>query len=161
MILSIHINETIFLRNEHEVAAAIDRALTMRSSGLTCDTSSFLYHKTEDPVPKEASLTVTVNHDRRCGGLVWYADGDTAERLAESGGKDFADSIWVSVNLDPLAFDPELMSDPWTPTYMHRTSALPIPVLRAAIEEFCRNGTGDRPTCIQWIEGNFDGTILE
>jgi hypothetical protein len=161
MILSIHTDAPVVLADEHEVAEAIDRTLTTRSSSLGCDTVSFLFRRADNPERTEASLTVTVNHDNGYGGLVWYADGNTAKRLAETKGEEFSDSIWVSTNPSPPEFEPEILSDPWAPAYIHRTSALPLAALRSALEEFCAEGTGDRPTCIEWVEGNFDGTLLE
>ncbi|MFF8609535.1 Imm1 family immunity protein [Streptomyces sp. NPDC015346] len=160
MILSVHTDKTVFLEGKREVVEANDRALAP-DSVLGCETVSFMYHKDRDPVPKEASLTVTVNPENGFGGLVWYADGVTATRLAETVGHDFADSIWVSINPSPPQFDPEIPSDPWAPTYMDRVSALPLAALRSALEEFCANGTGDRPMCIEWVEGNFDGSLLD
>ncbi|GHB10075.1 Imm1 family immunity protein [Streptomyces termitum] len=161
MILSTHADKPTPLPDVNAMAEAIDRTLTTRASGLSCDTVSFLYRKGESPAHTEASLTVTVNHDNGYGGLVWYVDGETARRLAGSTGQEVADSVWVSANSNPPEFEPKILVDPWAPTYIHRTCAFPVEVLRVALGEFCANGNGDRPTCIEWTQANFDGTLLE
>ncbi|MFJ8164135.1 Imm1 family immunity protein [Streptomyces sp. NPDC096136] len=160
MILFVHVDEPLVLADEPEALEAVNRALTERISSHGCDTASFLYREEANLSRTEASLTVSVNHENGYGGLAWFADGNTAKRLMETRGEEFADSIWVSMNPTPPEFDPEILSDPWVPTYIHRTSALPIPMLRAALEEFCKAGTGDRPECVNWVEGNFNGTLL-
>ncbi|MER6216238.1 Imm1 family immunity protein [Streptomyces sp. NPDC001674] len=147
--------------DDREAAQAIHQVLTARTSGLSCDTASFLYREEAGTSCVEASLTVTVNHENGYGGLVWYADGNTAKRLTETKGEEFSDSIWVSANPNPPEFEPEILSDPWAPAYIHRTSALPLADIRSALKEFCTTGNGDRPTCIGWVEGNFNGTPLQ
>ncbi|MFJ9703506.1 Imm1 family immunity protein [Streptomyces fradiae] len=159
MILSVHTEETVFLEDAREVAQAINDALTAPSGDSDCDTISFAYHKDRGP-GHEASLTVTINHESGYGGLVWYANGETAVRLAQTMGEEYAYTTWVSKASDPPSFDPKILSDPWNPAYMHRISAVPIATLHSALKEFCENGTGDRPGCIEWVEGNYDGTLL-
>ncbi|MER7735969.1 Imm1 family immunity protein [Streptomyces erythrochromogenes] len=39
-------------------------------------------------------------------------------------------------------------------------STLPLAQIRAALEEFCRKGTGGRPECISWVKGEINGEIL-
>ncbi|MET7749740.1 Imm1 family immunity protein [Micromonospora sp. NPDC005367] len=39
----------------------------------------------------------------------------------------------------------------------NRRSVLPLAQVRAAVEEFCRTGTGDRPECIRWVRGEING----
>ncbi|WP_398900972.1 Imm1 family immunity protein [Streptomyces sp. 1114.5] len=37
---------------------------------------------------------------------------------------------------------------------------MPVPEVRAALEEFCRMGTGNRPECIRWVCGYMNGYRL-
>ncbi|MFC7790560.1 Imm1 family immunity protein [Streptomyces cinereoruber] len=161
MTLAFHVDRTVLLEDGNAADEAIRHALENRSSGLSCDTVSFLYLKSRDSEIREASLTVALNHDNGYGGLVWYPDGSLAERLGEKLGQDFADATWVSYNPEPPEFDPEIVIDPWVPTLMNRMSALPVTLLKAALEEFCSTGTGERPESVEWTEGQYDGTLMQ
>lgn len=41
-----------------------------------------------------------------------------------------------------------------------RSSVLPVPRIAEAVEEFCLGGTGARPECIDWAEGQVNGLLL-
>jgi hypothetical protein len=45
------------------------------------------------------------------------------------------------------------LSDPGFSRYHDPRSTLPIAHIRAAVEEFCRTGTGARPECVHWVHG--------
>ncbi|WP_353963350.1 Imm1 family immunity protein [Streptomyces sp. NBC_00198] len=38
---------------------------------------------------------------------------------------------------------------------------MPVDRIRAAVEEYCRAGTGHRPTCIDWTAGQMSGRRLD
>ncbi|MFE4826697.1 Imm1 family immunity protein [Streptomyces sp. NPDC056672] len=97
------------------------------------------------------TLQIAVNSETGYGGLVWFA---TQERVTKN---DIAEHIWVSDNPRPPDFDPRVVSDPGVPYFFDSRSALPLDQVRAAVEEFCRLGSGDRPECIEWVRGEMNG----
>ncbi|MDX2940458.1 MULTISPECIES: Imm1 family immunity protein [Streptomyces] len=100
-------------------------------------------------------LRVAVNRSTGYGGLVWGVTEDSPRR----GG--IHNSVWVSDNPLPPAFDPRVVSDPGYPLFHDPCSTLPVPRVRAAVEEFCRTDTGDRPRCVQWVPGHLNGERLD
>ncbi|MGW1728044.1 Imm1 family immunity protein [Streptomyces sp. NPDC002306] len=102
-------------------------------------------------------LHVAVNPSSGYGGLIWYV---SAERSQGSMDPIF-DHTWVSDNPNPPQFDPRVVTDPSFPRFYDLRSAIPIPQVRDAVVEFCRVGTGDRPTCVQWVRGDTHGTRIE
>ncbi|MFF1441319.1 Imm1 family immunity protein [Streptomyces sp. NPDC058295] len=53
------------------------------------------------------------------------------------------------------------MADPGYPRFHHPRSTVPIARIRAAVEEYCRAGTGHRPTCVDWTPGDLAGRRLD
>jgi hypothetical protein len=98
-------------------------------------------------------LQVGVNPATGYGGLVWYVSPDRAERL----GDEELQYAWVTDNPNPPEDDPLVVSDPCVPMCFDRRSTLPIEDIRAALEEFCRTGTGDRPESVGWVHGDING----
>ncbi|GAA4490662.1 hypothetical protein GCM10023191_023160 [Actinoallomurus oryzae] len=98
-------------------------------------------------------LRVGVNSATGYGGLVWYV----SPKRAQASGDEKSQWCWVSDNPTPPDFDPQVLSDPGSPLCYDRRSALPVPRVREALEEFCRTGTGDRPECINWLRGEING----
>lgn len=92
------------------------------------------------------SLTVAVNRATGYGALVWCVN----LLYPKKGG--IYGRIWVSDNPQPPEFDTRVASDPWASEFRDPRSTLPLPRIRAALEEFCRTGTGDRPQSIDWVE---------
>ncbi|MFJ5123151.1 Imm1 family immunity protein [Kitasatospora sp. NPDC088548] len=99
-------------------------------------------------------LHVAVNSLTGFGALIWFVSDDHPVR----GG--VFDHVWVSDNLNPPSFDPRVVSDPGEPRFHDPRSCLPISEVRAALEEFCRTGTGNRPECIYWVRGYMNGYRL-
>ncbi|MEU1861163.1 Imm1 family immunity protein [Streptomyces gardneri] len=96
-------------------------------------------------------LRIAVNSTTGFGALIWFAtDG---HKMSDS----IRDQVWVSNNPNPPNFDPRVVSDPGEPRFHDRRSALPVTRIRAAVEEFCRRGTGQRPMCIEWTPGDLAG----
>ncbi|MGW4697818.1 Imm1 family immunity protein [Kitasatospora cineracea] len=96
-------------------------------------------------------LTVGVNRSSGYGGLAWCVTGNNPKK----GG--VYDHVWVSDNPEPPDFDPRVVSESYYPHYYDPASAFPIDRIRAAVEEFCRTDSGDRPESITWITGNMNG----
>lgn len=103
----------------------------------------------------DSCLRVAVNRSTGYGALIWCVTQGSARR----GG--IYDSVWISDNSAPPAFDPRVVSDPGYPLFHDSRSALPLSDVRAAVEEFCRSDTGERPRCIGWTPGHLDGKRLD
>ncbi|MFI0242928.1 Imm1 family immunity protein [Streptomyces sp. NPDC016845] len=92
-------------------------------------------------------LHVSVNTENGFGALRWFTS-----KVPEGAGEDHISRfVWASLNPDPPSFDPRLILDPPTPLYYPREAAIPVPRVRAALEEFCTAKTGARPESIPWM----------
>jgi Immunity protein Imm1 len=100
-------------------------------------------------------LRVSVNNSTGYGGLIWFVSDKYPKREGMFG------SVWVSDNPNPPDFDPRVVADSGEPTFHDPKSALPVPQVRAAVEDFCRRGTGFRPECISWTSGWANGHRLD
>jgi hypothetical protein len=100
-------------------------------------------------------LRVSVNRSTGYGALIW----GVVDSSPKKGG--VFDWTWISDNPDPPDTDPRVVSDPGYPLFHDPRSAIPISRVRAAVEEFCRLGTGDRPECISWVRGHLNGQRLD
>ena len=98
-----------------------------------------------------AYLHVSANEMSGYGALIWYTDGQPPR---QGGIYEYA---WISDNPAPSDVDHRLMSDSYLPTYHDPASAVPLPQIRTAIEEFCRSETGERPESINWVTGEIIG----
>jgi hypothetical protein len=96
-------------------------------------------------------LEISVNTETGYGGLAWFV---TQDRVTKD---DVSRYIWVSDNPAPPDFDPRVVGDPGVPYFYDPRSTLPLDDVRAALEEFCRTGTGDRPECVRWVHGEMNG----
>ncbi|MEU8779969.1 Imm1 family immunity protein [Streptomyces sp. NPDC048606] len=92
-------------------------------------------------------LTASVNGSSGYGALTWFT---SSNRL---GAKELVAHTWVSDNPNPPIFDPIVVGDSGSPVFHDRRSTLPIQEVTAAVEEFCRVGTGARPESIDWVAG--------
>ncbi|WP_165953620.1 Imm1 family immunity protein [Streptomyces sp. 8K308] len=102
-------------------------------------------------------LRVVVNARTGHGALTWLVPQGSTARLDPS----VADQVWISDNPTPPSVDPEVVADPCVPRYHHRRSTLPVGLLRAAVTEFCRSRTGDRPGRVSWTAGDLGGRRLD
>ncbi|MFF3595514.1 Imm1 family immunity protein [Kitasatospora indigofera] len=93
-------------------------------------------------------LRVAADEQSGYGALTWWTRGRTS---------GIHDSFWISDNPGPPYTGPELVADPYSGECHEPASSLPLPRIRAAIEEFCRSRTGERPTCITWVTGSYNG----
>ncbi|MFF7459781.1 Imm1 family immunity protein [Kitasatospora sp. NPDC008115] len=97
------------------------------------------------------SLKVSLNQSTGYGGIIWQVSSGCSRQ-----GGIYA-YTWVSDNPEPPAEDPRVLSDPHHPVFMEPASALPLSEVRKVLEEFYQAGTGDRPTCINWVRGHMNG----
>ncbi|WP_203883999.1 Imm1 family immunity protein [Planotetraspora kaengkrachanensis] len=111
-------------------------------------------HSNEDQV-SGSYLRVAVNRHTGYGALIWLVD----QADPRKGG--VYDSVWISDNPESPDFDPRVVSDPGYPLFHDPSSTLPVAQIRAALEEYCRAYTGERPECISWVEGHLNGQRLD
>jgi len=153
----------------HEMSALItevmDNLQSERSDGIWSDpgeNACFIfadgrYSDDDGGLWADNFLYVAVNSSTGYGGMTWFV----TRNRAETANNGTADYVWVSNNSAPPDFDPRVVSDPGGPVFYDPRSTLPAPRIRAALEEFCRVGTGDRPECISWVLGETTGERLE
>ncbi|MGQ4477821.1 Imm1 family immunity protein [Streptomyces sp. SAS_276] len=111
----------------------------------------------EVPQNFDSYLQVAVNRQTKYGALMWLIPSGSSISVDPA----VARQVWVSDNPNPPENDPHVISDPDLTRYHDRRSALPIPAVLAAAEEFCRTGTGVRPSCIGWTPGNLSGVRFD
>ncbi|GAA2469651.1 Imm1 family immunity protein [Streptomyces mauvecolor] len=159
-----------YAESAEEMREVVERFLsgfpaeTVQAPGfeLDCETASFGFMES---APGEGasvqwpdnSLEVTVNFSNGHGGLVWYVDANRASEINEKTQSDMADWAWVSDNPEPVAFGPEILIDVHVPYYHDSRNALPVSRIRAALQEFCRAGSGARPESVHWVKGQPTG----
>ncbi|MFG3294551.1 Imm1 family immunity protein [Streptomyces sp. NPDC048179] len=102
-----------------------------------------------------SNLRVAINPVHGYGALVWFVNDQFPRK------RGVYDSVWLSDNPDPVDFDPRVVSDPGYPLFHDPASTLPNSMIRAAVEEFCRTRSGERPECIDWIAGHVNGQRLD
>ncbi|MFJ9447185.1 Imm1 family immunity protein [Kitasatospora sp. NPDC101235] len=114
------------------------------------DQALFCYTEPTERHPS-TYLFVAANELSGYGALTWCSDG----RPPRQGG--IYEYAWISDNPSPPEIDSRLVSETYYPRFYDRASAIPLPQVRAAIEEYCRSGTGERPECIGWTTGEVSG----
>lgn len=112
--------------------------------------ASFCYTEASGRHPS-TYLFVAANELSGYGALTWCTNG----RPPRQGG--IYDYAWISDNPNPPESDSRLVSETYHPRFYDRASAIPLTQVRAAIEEYCRSGTGERPECVNWTTGEIDG----
>ncbi|MEV4283859.1 Imm1 family immunity protein [Actinoplanes xinjiangensis] len=96
-------------------------------------------------------LLASINVETGYGALIWYVTEDRKPK------RDINNQVWVTNSLHPVEVDPRVVADPDCGTFYHPRSTIPLDQIRAALEEFCTMGTGDRPECVTWVSGGIDG----
>ena len=99
-------------------------------------------------------LQVVANQCTGFGAVSWFV----TDEWPSQGADPVADHAWVSLNADSPE-DPKVIGDPGYPRWYHPRHAIPLEQVEAAVREFCRRGTGDRPECLFWAEVS-DGSLL-
>ncbi|WP_079163269.1 Imm1 family immunity protein [Streptomyces canus] len=110
------------------------------------------------PTPDNV-LSIGIDFSSGYGGLLWYCDGIISHRVSAEVGHDVANHAWVSLNPAPPDSDPKVLSDPGCPTFFDRVSVMPLSGIRPVVEEYFREGTGFRPTQVQWTKGHYTGEL--
>ncbi|MFF4755668.1 Imm1 family immunity protein [Streptomyces sp. NPDC002514] len=152
-------HEPLYLRTDRELKDYLDEIFAEDRAG-----SYFNAHvqvvtgETEDV---DNLLAIGLDYDSGYGALSWHCTGKIEERVNSVAGADMANYVWVSWNPVPPEVDPEIVSDPWSPSYFNRVSAIPLSDVRSAVEEYYREGSGFRPSAVQWVKGNFTGELLD
>lgn len=154
----------LYLESQSEVDGYLDTILARKSRSSSHADLAFQVVKDVAgdrfyaPAP-DNMLSVGINFAAGYGGLIWYCDGSLSRRVSAEFGHDVAYHPWVSLNPDPPHRDPRVMSDPSCPTFFDRISAVPLPVIRAVVEEYFHAGTGFRPAKAQWAKGHYTGEL--
>ncbi|MDR7320654.1 hypothetical protein J2S44_000904 [Catenuloplanes niger] len=101
---------------------------------------------------RDNHLTVSVNPETGYGALMWCV----SDRVAAERGGVFG-RVWLSDNPIPPDADPEVVADPGDGMLFDPGSTLPLSSVRAALAEFCRVRSGERPQGIAWVPGDLRG----
>ncbi|WP_299539000.1 Imm1 family immunity protein [uncultured Streptomyces sp.] len=152
----------LILRRESEVRTYLDAFFAERDRldavAVFQVVDDVIFDTARDSAPDNV-LTIGIDPTSGYGGLIWYCDGPLARHISAEFGHDVAYSAWVPLNPSPPDVDPEVVSEPGCPTFFDRTSVLPLPVIRSVVEQYFREGTGFRPTQVQWTKGHFTGAL--
>ncbi|MEV6201512.1 Imm1 family immunity protein [Streptomyces sp. NPDC051771] len=105
----------------------------------------------------DSYLHAAVNQQTGYGALMWLLTPGSSLSVEVA----TAAHVWISDNLTPPDVDPYVISDSDLSRYHHPHSTLPASAVRAAVEDFCRAGTGMRPSCIEWTPGDLSGRRLD
>ncbi|MFF0388040.1 Imm1 family immunity protein [Kitasatospora sp. NPDC004615] len=97
---------------------------------------------------RSAELCVTVDEAGEYGALSWL-------NVGHKGG--IHDWLWLSDNPHPSGAEPALVADDHTGAQFDPASVLPMPLIAAAVHEYCRGGTGERPPSVDWVTGEYNG----
>ncbi|MEU3007123.1 Imm1 family immunity protein [Streptomyces sp. NPDC007020] len=164
MTLKVLGNVPLYLKSQIEVDSYLDEVFTAGARSNPYADLAFQIVKdvagdrAYAPAPDNI-LSVGIDFAAGYGGLIWYCDGDLSRQVSAEFGHDIAYYPWVSLNPDPPQNDPRVMSDPSCPTFFDRVSAIPLPVIRAVVEEYYHAGTGFRPAKVQWAKGHYTGEL--
>ncbi|WP_405769589.1 Imm1 family immunity protein [Actinacidiphila glaucinigra] len=150
----------VYARTEREVDGLIDRVMSdLLQKGVTSDGFEIVPERAvisivKGQYPEETDerwpsnyLYVSVNTKSGYGALKWWTS-EVPEGAPEG---DVTRFVWTSGSLNPPSFDPELLADPGDPRYYPREAAIPLALVRAALDEFCRLRSGGRPECVPWL----------
>jgi hypothetical protein len=150
----------LYLATTSDVQKYLDEVFTEeKKTGYTTADYQIL-HGGDTEIPENV-LGVGIDYESGYGAVLWYCDGEMRENVATSTSSDVAENVWVSWNPSPPEVDPQVVSDPASPSYFNRISAIPLSVVGSVIEEYFRSGTGFRPAGLQWVKGHFTGELYE
>ncbi|MFE2039696.1 Imm1 family immunity protein [Streptomyces sp. NPDC059477] len=161
MIVVAGMNAGVFYaQTEQEVAALVEHIMNdLIQSGRTPDGFEIIPERADVSIvpgkyPEETDerwpsnyLYVSVNTRSGYGALKWWTNKVSPGAPED----DLSQFIWTSSSPNPPSSDPMLISDPGTPTYYSREAAIPVSQVRKALEEFCRDRTGERPNSVSWL----------
>ncbi|MHB9859481.1 Imm1 family immunity protein [Streptomyces sp. YIM S03343] len=159
MALKVFGSDPLFLATTSELQNYLDPifAENKRTGYMTAD---FAVVKDND-ADIDSVLGIGLDYDSGYGALLWYCDNRFRDQVAAVSGTEIAEYVWVSWNPSPPEVDPQVLSDPWCPSFFNRVSAIPLSDVRPVIEEYFRQSTGFRPTGVEWIKGHSTGELYE
>ncbi|MFB7496357.1 Imm1 family immunity protein [Streptomyces sp. NPDC056161] len=159
MTIKVFGQEPLHLTNDRELQDFLDEifAEENKEGYLNVDIQA-VKDETEDI---DNVLSIGLDYDSGYGALIWHCTDGVAEQIKTFASADVAEYVWVSWNPAPPAVDPQIVSDPWCPSFFNRVSAIPLSDVRSAVEAYYRESTGYRPSTLQWVKGNFTGELLE
>ncbi|WP_170201564.1 Imm1 family immunity protein [Actinocorallia herbida] len=106
----------------------------------------------------DSCLMVAFNAMTGYGAFLWVARAESGLHI-DPGEPEHV--WWLSDGSCPPSTDPHVRNPLQTPPYHDPRCALPAPQVRAVLEEFCRTGSGHRPTSIEWTPGDGYGQRLD
>lgn len=137
----------LYARTDREIDSLIDHIMSdLIQAGRTLDGFEIIPERAvlsivKGKYPEETDerwpsnyLYVSVNTQKGYGALKWW----TSSVPDQAPHDDVARFVWTSGVSSPPTFDPELISDPGTPSYYPREAALPTKQVRQALVEYCR-----------------------
>ncbi|MFJ7159221.1 Imm1 family immunity protein [Streptomyces sp. NPDC101118] len=151
--------ETRSLSDSKDVSESFEDALQPQRALEGNVRATWLALENEGDQAPVTCLEVSINLKNGLGGAVWFAGGREAQRIEDETGSDMGYYFWVSESQEPLAFDPQVMSDFHAPSYFDPRGVIPVSHIRKVVAEYCQLA-GGRPTCIEWVAGNQNGTRL-
>ncbi|WP_428836559.1 Imm1 family immunity protein [Streptomyces graminearus] len=63
----------------------------------------------------------------------------------------------MSKSSNPPGFDPMVMTDYYSPSYLDPRNAIPLHSVRKVVEAYLRS-SGERPSIIDWVPGKQNGS---
>jgi hypothetical protein len=155
-----HLGETRQLKGPEDVSRSLDEVFNVAPDAKIHVKAEWVFLENEGDQMPVSMLEVSANMQNGLGGVTWFAGWDGARRFKENPGDqqdELGDHFWLSDSENPPNFDPEVMSDPYSPLYFNPRCVLPIADIREVVEEYCRV-QGNRPTAIKWVAGTQGGS---
>ncbi|MDH6554957.1 hypothetical protein M2160_009330 [Streptomyces sp. SAI-117] len=155
-----HRDESRFLDGPRDVARSLDEVFKKNPDSSVHVKAEWVFLESATDQNPASILEVSANLEHGLGGVVWFAGWNDARRFKqnpEDQQDDLGDHFWLSDSENPPNFDPEVMSDHYSPLYFDPQCVLPIAEIRKVVEEYCRI-EGNRPTGIKWVPGTQGGS---
>jgi hypothetical protein len=146
-----------FLRDSQDVSKSLNEAFGIDPKTGTNVKASWLAMSSEEGGNPNSMLEVSANLKNGLVGAVWFAGWDGGVQFQKYPEDDLADHPWISDSENTPPFDPEVLSDAHCPSYFDPRGVLPVAEVRKAINEYCES-LGHRPTMINWVPGELNGS---
>ncbi|MFF1417330.1 Imm1 family immunity protein [Streptomyces sp. NPDC058280] len=146
-----------FLNHPKDVSVSLDDVFTVSEGQRTDVKASWLAMGSEESQNPVSMLEVSANLKNGLAGAVWFAGWEEGVRFKKHPADNLADHAWTSDSGKPQTFDPEVLSDAHCPSYFDPRGVLPVADICKVIEEY-RESLGDRPTRINWVAGELNGS---
>ncbi|MEV5320092.1 Imm1 family immunity protein [Streptomyces sp. NPDC052687] len=100
----------------------------------------------------DSYLQVSINPLTQYGALKWLVPEGSEVRVEQ----DISRSVWISRNPEPPVSNQDVVANFEDWRLFEPCNTLPIPDIRAAVEEFCELRNGQRPMAVCWVRGDSD-----